>query len=210
MMEYNTKREKMMFYGYGRNIHKMIEYAKNIQNRDERNIAARNIIKVMAMVNPSVRETVDYEHMLWDHLMMWSNFELDVDSPYPVERVASMRFKPDNMRHQTHKIRYRHYGTLLESMIKKAAAMPEGPERDCMVVLIANQMKKDYIDFNHDSAPVDVLNNQLRELSGGKLCFPEGIQLEDYSGDTMQKNMLGCSRKKSQSQKKKNKNRRVF
>lgn len=153
-MEYNTKRDKLMFYDYGRNVYKMIVQAKKIEDRDARNAAARNIIKAMSIVNPAVKETTCYERKLWDHLMIWSNFELDVDSPYETSRSANMQFKPRKLHYKDSKIRYRHYGKLMESMVKKAVAMPQGDERSYMVALIANQMKKDYMEFNHDSVQI--------------------------------------------------------
>ncbi len=180
-MEYNTKRNKLLFYDYGRNIGKMIEYAKNIQDREERNCAARNIVQVMAMVNPAVKETADYQHKLWDHLMMWSNFELDVDCPYTVERTQTMRFSPNRLQRKKSRIRYRHYGSLLDKMVKKTVEMNDGPEKASMVTLIANQMKKDYYDYNQDTVPMDVLNRQLQEMSGGKLSLPENLVLPDIS-----------------------------
>ncbi len=176
-MEYNTKREKLLFYDYGRNISKMIEYAKNIQDREERNAAAKNIVQVMAMVNPAVKTLANYQHKLWDHLMMWSNFELDVDCPYPIERGTTMRFEPRRLQHKSNRLRFRHYGSLLEKMVKHAVGMPDGPQKDEMIVLIANQMKNVYYDVNQDLPPFDVLEKQLQEMSGGKLMLPEDITL---------------------------------
>lgn len=185
-MEYNTKRDKLMFYDYGRNVYKMIVQAKKIEDRDARNAAARNIIKAMSIVNPAVKETTCYERKLWDHLMIWSNFELDVDSPYETSRSANMQFKPRKLHYKDSKIRYRHYGKLMESMVKKAVTMPQGDERSYMVALIANQMKKDYMEFNHDSVPMDVLGKQFEELSGGNLSLPEGVELGEHPGAATQ------------------------
>lgn len=207
-MEYNTKRDKLMFYDYGRNIYKMIEYAKTIEDRAIRTLAARNIIKAMAMVNPAVKENADYNHMLWDHLMIWSNFELDVDCPYPIEHASTMKFKPNKLHYNPNHIRYRHYGKLMENMIKKAIAMPAGAEKDCLVNMIANQMKKDYIEYNYDSVSDDLLDCQLRDLSDGKLSLSSGVTLEDYTPDPLQKESNNS--KKKQQQKKKNKSKRNY
>lgn len=186
-MEYNTRREKLMFYDYGRNIYKMIKQAIKIEDRDARNVAARDIVRAMGIVNPSVKDTTNYERKLWDHLMIWSNFKLDVDCPYEISRNANMQFKPHKLRYKDSKIRYRHYGKLMEGLVKKAAGMPQGEERGYMISLIANQMKKDYIEFNHDSVSMEVLDKQFYELSGGMLSLPEGIVLADYSATPVQK-----------------------
>ncbi len=37
----------------------------------------------MGNLNPLLRDTADFTHKLWDHLFIMSDFQLDVDSPYP-------------------------------------------------------------------------------------------------------------------------------
>ena len=176
-MEYNTKREKLLFYDYGRSVHKMIRQAMRIADREQRTLAARNIVATMAIVNPSVKNDAKYEQKLWDHLMIWSNYELDVDCPYPVERSqVNMRFQPHKLGHKDNKIRFRHYGKFMEGMVRKAASMPQGEERDYLVRLVANLMVKDYHEWNHDSVPPDVIAKQLADLSDGQLTLPPNLQ----------------------------------
>ncbi|MDY5969527.1 MAG: DUF4290 domain-containing protein [Bacteroidales bacterium] len=183
-MEYNTKRERLTFYDYGRSVYKMIQYAKSISNREERNAAARNIIATMAIVNPSVKNDAEYEHKLWDHLMIWSNYELDVDCPYPMERSnVNMRFEPNKLQHKDNHIRFRHYGKLMESLVKKAGDMLEGDERNYMIKLIANLMMKDYHEWNHDSVPLDILSKQLCDMSDGKLSLPPDMEFATLKMD---------------------------
>lgn len=183
-MEYNTKRERLAFHDYGRSVYKMIQYAKTIADREERNAAARNIIATMAIVNPAVKNDAEYEHKLWDHLMIWSNYELDVDCPYPVERTkVNMKFMPSRIHHKDNHIRFRHYGKLMESLVKKAVAMPEGEERTYMVKLIANQMMKDYHEWNHDSVPVDMIAKQLSDLSNGSIILPADMEFTPLKTD---------------------------
>ena len=47
-MDYNTQREKLKLPEYGRNVQIMINHAKTIEDREERNKAAETIINVMA------------------------------------------------------------------------------------------------------------------------------------------------------------------
>ena len=55
-MEYNTQREQLKISDYGRNVVKMIDYAKRLDNREERNKMANVIIDVMAQLNPKIKE----------------------------------------------------------------------------------------------------------------------------------------------------------
>ena len=53
-MEYNTQREHLKITDYGRNVCKLIDYAKTIADRDERTQMAHLIVEVMSQVNPKV------------------------------------------------------------------------------------------------------------------------------------------------------------
>lgn len=175
--EYNTSRPKLKINNYGRNIAKLIDYAIGIENREERNALANTIIDVMAGVNPTVKEHEDYKHILWDHLMIMSDFRLDVDCPYEVSPDHTIEFKPNAMRYKRGNIRYRHYGRSIKGMIAKAVEMPEGEERDALVKQIVFTMKRFYVIWNRDSVEDTVILKQLLEMSEGKLSLPEGVVL---------------------------------
>ena len=66
--DYNTSRKKLILPEYGRNIQKMVNHIKTIEDREERNKAARTIIGVMGNLNPHLRDVNDFKHKLWDHL----------------------------------------------------------------------------------------------------------------------------------------------
>ena len=61
-MEYNSGRNRLIISEYGRNIQKMIEHAITIEDREERNRAARAIVAVMGYLNPQLRDIVDFKH----------------------------------------------------------------------------------------------------------------------------------------------------
>ena len=84
LMNYNTERTELILPEYGRNVHQMVDYLKTVEDRDERNIGAKAIIKLMGQLNPQLRDLEDYTHKLWDHLFIMADFSLDVDSPYPI------------------------------------------------------------------------------------------------------------------------------
>ena len=178
-MEYNTQREQLKITDYGRNVTKMIDYAKTIDNREERNEMAHLIVETMALVNPKVKERTDYRHILWDHLMMMANFELDVDCPYPINREETEAFNPHPLKYSESKIHYRHYGRALEDMIVAVAEMPESEEKDVLAQQIAHTMKRQYLQWNRDSVDDDIIREQLAELSGGRITLPAGFQFRE-------------------------------
>lgn len=178
-MEYNTQREQLKINDYGRCVSKLIDYAKAIEDREERTKMAHHIVDVMALVNPKIKERTDYRRILWDHLMMMADFNLDVDCPYPIEPKETVEAHPHPIRYSDSKIRYRHYGRALEDMIRAVAEMPEGEEKSLLSQQIAHTMKRQYLQWNRDSVDDDLIREQLTELSGGRITLPADFQFHD-------------------------------
>lgn len=178
-MEYNTQLEQLKIADYGRCVSKLIDYAKGIENRDERTRLAQQIVDTMALVNPKIKERTDYRHILWDHLMMMADYNLDVDCPYPVVRQESAEKKPHSLHYSDSKIRYRHYGRALEDMIRAVAAMEEGEAKSLLAQQLAHTMKRQYLQWNRDSVDDKLIVEQLTELSDGRISLPPDFQFLD-------------------------------
>lgn len=201
-IEYNTAREMMQIPEYGRNIQKMIEYAKTIKDKEERNRAANSIIKVMGQVNPYLKNNEDLTHKLWDHMFIISGFDFDVDSPFPKPLKEDFETGPDGIPYPENEIAYRHYGRVIEQMIKKVAAEENEEERTKMGVAVANIMKRSYLNWNRDSVEDRVIKKDLQQLSGGKINVPVEIELEDS------KNLIDPSLRSSNNNKGRSRNRK--
>ena len=147
-MEYNTTREQMVIPEYGRNIQKMIQYICTIEDREKRNKAAKFIISVMAQMHPTVKESGDYKHKLWDHMYIISDFKLDVDAPFPPPPPLSLSTKPERLSYHDKEIEFKHYGKNIALMLEKAMEYEDGAEKDALVHAIANHMNKSYLNWN--------------------------------------------------------------
>ncbi len=178
-MEYNTSLPHLIIPEYGRNIQKMIDFAISVKNRDERNSVAKAIINVMGQLNPHLRDVPDFKHKLWDHLFIISDFKLDVDSPYPMPTRETFISKPEKLNYPKDDIRYKHFGKLIEEIIAKAKEYKEGEERDFLVQTIANHLKKSYLLWNRDSVEDELIVENLKELSKGKLKLADNAKLSD-------------------------------
>jgi hypothetical protein len=175
--DYNTQRKRMALPEYGRNVQKMVDHIKTIADRDERNRAAKTIISIMGNLNPHLRDQGDFKHKLWDHLALIADFELDIDSPYPVPEREKFVEKPKEVPYHQGNIRFLHYGRIIEMMIDSAAEMPDGEEKEYLTNLIVNQMKKSYITWNRSQVADEVIIENLRMLSKGKLKMTEGVRI---------------------------------
>ena len=186
--DYNTGRKKMDLPEYGRNVQKMVDHIKTIEDRDERNKAARTIISIMGNLNPHLRDIADFKHKLWDHLAIIADFQLDIDSPYEVIERAKLIEKPNPLAYNQGKIRYKHYGKYMEQMISKAVEMEEGEEKEALIRMLANHMKKSYLTWNREVVNDEHIFLDLKELSKGKIDVKvEALKLSE-TRDILNKN----------------------
>lgn len=175
MLLYNTQQKKMLLPEYGRSIQNMVDYAITIEDRQERQRCANTIINIMGNMFPHLRDVPDFKHKLWDHLAIMSDFKLDIDYPFEIVKKEKLEIKPDAIPYPHTKIRYRHYGRTMEVLIKKACEFPEGDEKQNLVALICNHMKKDYMTWNKDTVEDEKIAADLYELSDGKLQLTDDI-----------------------------------
>lgn len=167
-MEYNTQLKNLILPEYGRNIQNMVDYCLSIEDRNERKKCANTVISIMGNMFPHLRDVNDFKHILWDHLAIMSDFQLDIDYPYDVIKKEELYSKPGKLEYSRPDMNYKHYGKTLEKMIKLAADYPEGKEKDQLLWLVVTHMKKSYIQWNKDVDDVKVFQD-LYELSASKL-----------------------------------------
>jgi len=166
-LDYNTQREKLAMPEYGREIQKMVDHAISLPTKEERNLCARTIIKLMETKMPQLRGNTDYEQTLWDHLYIISDKRLDIDWPYDVSEAEKIHAKPQPIPLPQNRIRQRHYGKLLEEVFEKLKEMPAGPERDELTRQTANQMKRDLATWGHGSMDDEKVADDLARYTDG-------------------------------------------
>jgi hypothetical protein len=175
---YNSNRPHLVIPEYGRNIQRMVEYALTLTDKEERNKCVRAILSVMGQLFPHLRDIEDFNHKLWDHLHIMSNFSLDVDSPYPRPDAEHLVSKPEPMPYPHNDIRFGHYGHYVESMIAKCAAMEDGEEKSAFALTIANVMKYNATNWNRNIVHDDVILKDLNSLSRGSIKLENATQLQ--------------------------------
>ena len=158
MIEYNTKRNNLIIREYGRNIQKLVEQCVSIEDRKERTRTAYAIVRIMSDVinskensNENNRNNDDFWNKLWDHLFMMSNYQLDVDSPYPKPspEKKDVAFEKPSYNNKN-KVRFRTYGVNMQNLINKVAEYPEDVRKSYAPAL-ANHLKMMYLTYNRNS-----------------------------------------------------------
>lgn len=172
---------------YGRNIQSMVEYAKSVTDREKRTQIAHQIVEIMSNLKPHLREIPDYKQKLWDHLLIISDFNLDVDSPYPLlSRETHKSRVKDRLPYHHSRPAYRQYGWNVELMIQKAIKMEEGKAKENYINLIANTMKQFLRNMDRETTPENVIADHIREISRDRL---------DVKGDDLTINRATTSHK---------------
>ena len=179
-MDYNTTRDHLVIREYGRHVQNLITHAKGIEDKDERQNMVNGIIQLMGLLNPHLRNVADFKHKLWDHLFIIAGFDLDVESPYekPTEAIASPT--PAEVPYPKQKIRFRHYGRNLQSMIDRARSFSDREQRQGLTEVVVNFMKMAYHNWSHEEVSDDLIREDLKTLSEGTLVVDDDMNLEAF------------------------------
>lgn len=169
MLTYNSQLKKLALPEYGRNIQQMVDYCCTIEDREERNKCAYSIINTMSNLFPQLNQEADFRHKLWDHLAIMSDFKLDVDYPYEVVKPENLKTNPQPVGYKLESIKMRHYGKIVDQMIQRACEYPDGDEKDALVMLIANHMKKLIYQINNEDVEDAKIFKDLEFFSKGKI-----------------------------------------
>lgn len=177
-MQYNTQRPRLLIREYGRIIQKMVDAVAKIEDDEKRNRLARALVELMAQTNPQAKQSEEFRHKLWDHLIMMSDFKLVVDSPYPFpERRSIVVGGAKPLPYPKKNIRYRHYGHNLEALIEAAKNLDE-EKRKGLAVIAANYMKFCYANWSKETVSDELIKQDLRQMSEGVLTLDEDFRFD--------------------------------
>lgn len=168
-MDYNTGRTKLIFREYGRHIQTLINRAVEVEDDELRNKVVKTIIDMMGVINPHLKNVDDYKHKLWDHIFAISDFKLVADSPYPLPTKESLAEIPERIPYPKVKLKYKHYGKNVETMVAKAVEMEDKEKQAEYALCIANYMKLVYVNWNSEDVNDSHIKSDLNVLSKGAL-----------------------------------------
>lgn len=183
-MEYNSAREDLIIPEYGRNVQKLINHAKTIEDPAHRQKFVEAVVDLMQQMHPQSRSIDDYRDRLWKHVFRIAKYELDAVPPNGKKpRPEDSKKRPEKVAYPVMEAKYRHYGHNVQQLIKKALSMPEGPKRDGFVAVIGSYMKLAYRTWNKEHyVSDDVIKGDLETLSGGQLSLDDNTSIDNLSG----------------------------
>ena len=197
IIPYNTNESQLLMPEYGRNIQRMIDYCVAIEDKEERTRCAVAISEVMATLFPSMLGDKGDKQKIWDHINVMSRFKLDIE--FPCEVIGKDQLSPERKKipYGGEVNRFRHYGRNIQLMIQEVAVMDNGVEKDQLIFLIANQMKKLLVMQNPELANDARVFMDIAEISDGKIQIdPENYRLNEYLDVTQQASGKKAKKKK--------------
>ncbi|MFN4145924.1 MAG: DUF4290 domain-containing protein [Runella sp.] len=154
---------------YGSNVQKLADYLVSLPDREKRTLYAHILVELMRQIHPNMRDGQDYSQKLWDDLYIMTNFQLDVDSPFPPPSPEAVGKKPQKVPYSQMFIQYRQYGKNLLLLVEKAINCPDQEEKLAFVSYLIRQMKTFYSTWNKDNPDDSLVFLQLDEISKGRL-----------------------------------------
>ena len=139
----------------------------------------------MGNLNPLLRDTADFTHKLWDHLFIMSDFQLDVDSPYPQPSRQELTASPRRMTYSQGRITYKHYGKYVERMIRGLADERNPRTVSRTVDNLARYMRTKSYEYNQEHPNNEVIVKDIKRMSGGAIQIDE-VALNNLRSDYKQ------------------------
>jgi Domain of unknown function (DUF4290) len=169
MYDYNTTRKQLILKEYGRNVQKLVEAIGTIENKEERNLRAQSVLKLMAILDANNAHSAENIQKRWDDLFIISNYTLDVDSPYPMPEKSALNKTLQRPTYTKQPIKFKNYGRNVERLIQKAVCTEDQEEQEKMVISIVRLMKNFSNEWNNDNVDGDTLLTNIKRMAGDKL-----------------------------------------
>jgi len=214
MVANSSFKQQLLLREYGINVQNIVKYILNLPEKTDRTRAATLLVSLMGKLNPSLREIQDSSQKLWNHLYVMSDGKLDVDSPYPLSAMEYLNDKPQRMDLPATPPSYKHYGKNVEHLIQKAIELQDPQEKEAAIISLGKLMKTLYKTYNRDNITDEIIVNNLKELSHGKLTidlatveannlFESNVRPSspnNYSNQNNQNNQNNLRKKQNQNQ----------
>jgi hypothetical protein len=170
--EYNTQRPQIILKEYGRNVQKLVEYIRNIPDKEKRTELAYTLLELMKQLTPSVKEaTPENPQRMWDDLYIIADFNIDLNNPFPVPQRDILFKKPKHIGYPQSPIRFKHYGKNIERLVKEAMKLENPEERQDAIIYLGKLMKTFYGAWNKETLDDSVIVNDIRSMSNGALTM---------------------------------------
>lgn len=195
MNDYNTGKPALILKEYGRNMQMLVDHLRTIEDKEKRSEFAYLLVDLMKLINPAARDSQENSQKLWDDLFIMSDFNMDIDSPYPMPEREILNKKPERMGYQSTTIRFKHYGRNIQLLIKKAMELEETEDKEAAVIHIGRLMKSFQNTWNRDNVEDQTILKNIEKMSNNELT----IDINKVKADNLFDSMIKERRDRSSS-----------
>lgn len=167
MKKHEQPKQSFILKEYGKNIQKLVDYVKTVSDKAKRTEYAYALVELMKQLNPLLKTENDQK--LWDDLYIMSDFELDVDAPFPMPEKELLGKKPQMLGYPQGEVRFKHYGRNIEKLIENAIEIENDEEQEAALVFIGQLMRSFHSTWNRENFDDAIIIDDIKTLSKGKL-----------------------------------------
>ncbi len=164
-MKYNTKLKPLIIPEYGRHIHSMVDSLLEMKDDKKRNEQAKVLINIMGNLNSHLRDVEEYKHKLWDHLLIMSKNQLQIDFPHSKSKTKEIETEV-RIKNTQGSVKHKHYGKLIVMLIKESVQIKDLDLRNKVFYQIAQQMKRSFLNWNQTNVQDIQIWEDLEQLAG--------------------------------------------
>ena len=137
------------------------------------------------MIEPGDEELAfaepDFQQKLWNQLAAMSAYRLDIDYPCEIRKPDDSE-RPAPLKYPMQRIRYRHYGHLLEASMRKLQQLTDEDERQALCGQLANAMKQDLYDFNRGALDERKIRADIENYTDGSVALADNFNFQPITG----------------------------
>ncbi|WP_162341726.1 MULTISPECIES: DUF4290 domain-containing protein [Cyclobacterium] len=160
-------KNKVILKEYGKNIQKLVDYIKTVPEDEKRTEYAYALVELMKQLNPLLKTESDQK--LWDDMYIMSDFELEVNGPFPMPPKELLGKKPQPIGYPEGEVRFKHYGRNIEKLIEKAIEIEDDDEQETALIYIGQLMRSFHSTWNRENFDDAIIIDDIKTLSKGKL-----------------------------------------
>jgi hypothetical protein len=176
-MSYNSSRRYLTIPEYGRHVQQMIDHCVEIKDRDERTKAAKHTLRIMRQSFPHQKDMDKLDEKLWVHLHIMAQFKLDIDGEFETPQPKQLLERPDPMPYNQMDVKYGNYGRIIPKFIDVAMGIEDPEIKEAVTLNLVNLMKLTFMTWTDDTINDEVILEQLKIMSNGKLSLKDESQI---------------------------------
>ena len=169
--EYNSQRSPIILKEYGRNVQKLVDHIRSVPDKEKRTEMATTLLELIKQLAPVGKDNQENPQRMWDDLFVIANFDMDINSPYPMPERDILFKKPKRMPYPQENVRWKHYGKNIERLVKEVLKDETIKDKEEAVIYLGKLMKTFYSNWNKEMLDDSVILKDIKAMSDGQLTM---------------------------------------